>query len=119
MLNLQTPPPRQVLLRLPADVAQNLARRVPPRQRNKFLVDLVRQELDKEDAQLVAACEAMNALEAHNPEFACEGMEWANVALTGSVDDWDPDFDAETFSREAAIAQAALGLSPHSAPVRP
>lgn len=97
-----------MLLRLPEDVAAKLARVVPPRKRNAFLVDLVRRELEQEDAELVAACEAMNALEAADPEFAREGQEWVDADLTGSVDDWDPDFDAETFSREAAVAQAAL-----------
>lgn len=107
MLNLHTTPPRQVLLRLPEDVATKLARAVPPRQRNKFLVALVRQELEKEDAQLVAACEAMNALEAAHPELLIETQEWLDADLTGSVDNWDPDFDRETFEREVAIAQAA------------
>jgi hypothetical protein len=109
MLNLQTPPPRQVLLRLPADVAQNLAHRVPPRQRNSFLVNLVRQELGKEDAELVAACEALNAIEAAHPELLVETQEWLDADLSGSVDDWDPDFDRATFEREFAIAQAKLG----------
>lgn len=108
MLNLQTPPPRQVLLRLPADVAQNLARRVPPRQRNSFLVNLVRHELEKEDAELVAACEALNAMEAAHPELLTETQEWLDADLSGSVDDWDPDFDRATFEREFAIAQAKL-----------
>lgn|SRR5665647_150215 len=111
MLNAQTPPPRQVLLRLPDDVASKLARAVPSRRRNQFLVDLVRRELDKEDQELVAACEAMNAAEAANPALLAETREWLEADLSGSVDDWDPDFDAETFSREAAIAQAALNAS--------
>lgn len=108
MLNIQTLPPTQVLLRLPDDVAAKLARAVPPRQRNSFLVALVRQELEKEDAELVAACEAMNAIEAAHPELLAETQEWLDAKLTGSVDDWDPDFDRETFEREFAIAQAAL-----------
>ena len=108
MLNTQTPPPKQVLLRLPDDVAAKLARAVPPRQRNKFLVDLVRQELEKEDAELVAACEAMNAIEAAYPELLVETQEWLDADLSGSVDDWDPDFDREAFLREFAIAQAKL-----------
>ena len=108
MLNIQTPPPKQVLLRLPEDLASKLARAVAPRQRNSFLIDLVRRELDQEDAAMIAACEAMNALETRDPEFAREGAEWVNADLAGSVDDWDADFDADTFSREASIAQTAL-----------
>lgn len=108
MLNIQTPPPKQVLLRLPDDVAEKLARAVPPRQRNKFLVDLVRQELEKEDAELVAACEAMNTIEMAHPELLAGTQEWLEANLTGSADDWDPDFDRDTFEREFAIAQAKL-----------
>lgn len=107
MLNTQTPPPKQVLLRLPEDLAEKLARAVPPRQRNRFLVDLVRHELEKEDAELVAACETMNAIEAAHPELLAETQEWLDADLSGSVDDWDPDFDRETFEREFAAAQAA------------
>lgn len=114
MLNTQTTPPKQVLLRLPDDVAAKLARAVPPRRRNQFLIDLVRRELDKEDQELVAACDAMNADEAANPAFLAETKEWLDADLSGPVDDWDPDFDAETFSREAAIAQVALNAPPSS-----
>ena len=108
MLNIQTNPPKQVLLRLPDDVAIKLARAVPPRQRNQFLVDLLRQEFEKEDAELVAACEALNAIEAAHPELLAETQEWLDADLTGPVDDWDPDFDRKSFEREFAIAQAKL-----------
>lgn len=108
MLNTQTPPAKQVLLRLPDDVAAKLARAVPPRKRNQYLVDLVRQDLEKEDAELVAACEYMNQIEAANPELARETEEWINATLTESVDTWDPDFDAATFEREFAAAQAEM-----------
>ena len=95
-----------MLLRLPDDVATKLARAVPPRQRNQFLVDLVRRELEKEDPELVAACEAMNAIEAAHPELVAETQQWLDADLTGSVDDWDPDFDRESCEREFALAQA-------------
>ena len=108
MLNIQTSPPKQVLLRLPEDVAAKLARAVPPRQRNQFLVRLLRQELEKEDAELVAACEAMNAIEAVHPELVVETRQWLDADLTGSVDDWDADFDRDSFEREFAIAQSKL-----------
>lgn len=111
MLNTQTHPPKQVLLRLPDDLASKLARAVPSRRRNQFLVDLVRRELDKEDDALMAACEAMNALEGENSALLNETREWLQADLAGSVEDWDPNFDAETFSQEAAIAQAALNTS--------
>ena len=111
MLNIQTSPPKQVLLRLPDDVAAKLARAVPPRQRNQFLVDLLRQELEKEDAELVAVCEALNAIEAAHPELLAETQEWLDADLTGPVDDWDPDFDQQSFEREFAIAQEKLRAS--------
>ena len=101
-------PSKQILVRLPDDVAVRLARAVAPRQRNRFVVDLLRRELEKEDAALIAACEAMNRFEAAHPESAQETREWLEADLVGSVDDWDPNFDAEKFSRDAAIAQAAL-----------
>lgn len=108
MLNTQARPSKQVLLRLPEELATKLARAVPPRRRNQFLVDLVRHELEKEDAELVAACEAMNALEATQPELLAQTQEWLDAELTASVDEWDANFDRETFEREFAIAQAQL-----------
>jgi anion-transporting ArsA/GET3 family ATPase len=110
MLNIQTPPPKQVLLRLPDDVAANLARAVPPRQRNRYIVNLLAQDLsakqDAESRMLAQAADRMNELEAQYPEIARETEEWVNAELTESVEVWDPDFDGETFERELAEAQA-------------
>lgn len=108
MLTANTPPPKQVLLRLPDDVAAKLARAVAPRKRNQFLIDLVRRELEKEDQALIDACEALNRMEAGNPALRAEATEWLEADLTASVDASDLDFDAETFSRDATKAQAAL-----------
>jgi hypothetical protein len=107
MLASNPPPPKQVLLRLPEDLAGKLARAVPPRKRNQFLIDLVRRELEKEDHALIEACEALNRMDAGKPALRAETSEWLEADLTTPVDEWDPDFDAETFSREAAEAQAA------------
>ena len=111
MLDTQTPPPKQVLLRLPDDVAAKLARAVPPRQRNRYIVDLLKQDLlakqEAENRMMTQAAERMNELEALYPELARETQEWVNAELTESVDVWDPDFDRETFERELAEAQAA------------
>lgn len=101
------PPPRQVLLRLPEDVAARLARAVPPRQRNRFLVDLVRRELSKEDDALAAACEAMNQLEARTPGLQAETAEWLDAPLAAQEDALDEGFDAHAFARAATKAQAA------------
>ena len=111
MLNTQTHPPKQVLLRLPDDVAAKLARAVPPRQRNRYIVDLLKQDLlakqEAENRMMTQAAERMNELEALHPELARETQEWVDAELTESVDVWDPDFDRETFERELAEAQAA------------
>lgn len=115
MLNTQTPPPKQVLLRLPDDVAEKLARAVPSRQRNRYIVDLLKQDLlAKQEAQsrmLAEAADRMNELEAEYPELARESEEWVNAELTESVDAWDPDFDREAFEREFTEAQAARRVS--------
>ena len=108
MLNTQISLPKQILLRLPEDLADKLARAVPPRQRTAFLTELVRRELEQQDRQIVAACDALNALEAADVEFANAGKDWLDADLTRSADGGNANFDAETFSREAAIAQAAL-----------
>lgn len=118
MLNTRmTPPaaPKQVLLRLPEDLATKLARAVPPRGRNQFLVDLIshaltaRQEEDKR--LLIEAAQRMNALEAQFPELARETEEWVNADLTGSVDVWDPDFDREAFEQDRLAAKAKVQSS--------
>ena len=100
--------PKQVLLRLPDELAVRLARAVAPRQRNRFLVDLVRQALDREEAQLLAACAYMNQIEATHPVLAREGEEWVRSGLTPAVELADPDFDRATFEREFCAAQAEL-----------
>ena len=115
MLNTQTPPPKQVLLRLPDDVAAKLARAVPPRQRNRYIVDQLKQDLlskqEAESRMLAEAADRMNELEAQYPELSRESEEWVNSELTESVDVWDPDFDREAFEREFAEAQAARRTS--------
>lgn len=110
-MQTQTNPPKQVLLRLPDDLAAQLARAVPPRQRNRYIVDLLTKnfaaQLEAESHMLMEAAERMNALEAQYPELARETQEWVGAELTESVDIWDPDFDREAFERDFAEAQAA------------
>jgi hypothetical protein len=114
MLTANTPPPKQVLLRLPDDVAAKLARAVAPRKRNQFLIDLVRRELEKEDLALIEACEALSRMEAADPALRAESTEWLAAGLTASANAGDSDFDAETFSREAAQARAPLARKPQA-----
>lgn len=112
----RTPAPRQVLLRLPEDVADQLARTVAPRRRNQFLVDVVAQALaDRQatdDRTLRDAAERLNALEAQYPELAQEAQDWAQASLTDSADSADADFDHEAFEHDLAEARAANGSPP-------
>ncbi len=112
MLTTSIQAPKQVLLRLPDDVAAKLARAVAPRKRNQFLVDLVRRELDKEDQALIDACESLNRIEAAHPTLKAEATEWLEANLTASVYTSDSGFDAKAFSRAAAQAQALLARKP-------
>lgn len=109
MLNIPTPPPRQVLLRLPDDLAAKLARAVPSRQRNRYIIELLTHDLAaKEEANgrlLAEAAERLNEIEAQYPELARETEEWVNAVLT---EDDDDGFDKEVFEREFAIAQADM-----------
>lgn len=118
MPHVTSPSPRQVLLRLPEDVATRLARAVPPRKRNQFLIDLVRRELDKEDEALVAACEGMNRLEAESAALQAEATEWLDAPLLPDADALDAGFDADAFARDAAKAQAGRAARKARAPTR-
>ena len=66
MMHTLNAPPRQVLLRLPEDLAVKLARAVAPRQRNRFLVDMLAKALDEQkqtrDLELISAAIRMNEL---------------------------------------------------------
>ena len=115
MLKIKPSTTKQVLLRLPEDLAARLARAVPARQRNRYIVDLLKQDLHAKQAaqsrMLAEAANRMNELEGLHPELARESDEWVNAELTESVDVWDPDFDRATFERELAEAQAARRTS--------
>lgn len=113
MLNLHTTPPKQVLLRLPDEVAAKLARAVPVRKRNRYIVDLLTQDLtlkEKALSQMLAeAAQRLNEIEAQFPELARETDEWVNAVLTDKQND---GFDPVAFEREFAIAQAATTKRP-------
>lgn len=116
MLPTNDPAPRQVLVRLPHSVAAQLAQRVPPRQRNRYIVELLARDLERqgekeaEERQLIEAAESMNRLEAEDPEFAREAQELVEAKLTRYLD--DEDFDRAQFEREFAEAQARYRVPP-------
>lgn len=96
--------PQQLLLRLPDDLAQRFAQVVPSRQRSRFLLDLLRSELDRESLALEQAAKRLTELESGHPVLTAETAQWVDASLT--TDD-DADFNAERFEREFAKAQAS------------
>ena len=95
--------PQQLLLRLPDDLAQRFAQVVPSRQRSRFLLDLLRSELDRESLALELAAKTLTELESGHPSLAAETAQWLEAPLAS---DDDADFNAEEFEREFAKAQA-------------
>ncbi|MDI9334937.1 MAG: hypothetical protein QM533_11250 [Cytophagales bacterium] len=100
---------QSMLLRLPSDLMAELSRVAPSRGRNQFVVETLQRDLERRraesDAQIIAACEALNAYEASNPAFAAEGMEWVNAVLT---EDDGEVFDEAEFEQAFAATQAQL-----------
>ncbi len=97
--------PQQLLLRLPDDLAQRFAQVVPSRQRSRFLLDLLRSELDRESLALEQAAKTLTELESAHPTLAAETAQWVDASLT--IDD-DSDFNAEEFERQFTQAQAEV-----------
>lgn len=95
--------PQQLLLRLPDDLAQRFAQVVPSRQRSRFLLDLLRSELDRESLALAQAAKTLTELESGHLTVAEETAQWVDASLTA---DDDADFNAEEFERQFAQAQA-------------
>jgi len=94
---------QQLLLRLPDDLAQRFAQVVPSRLRSRFLLNLLRTELDRESQALAQAAETLTALECGQAGLAAESAQWTEASLTP---DDDSDFNTEVFEREFARAQA-------------
>lgn len=115
-LNYAPPAPasemQSMLLRLPRDLMQQLSRLAPNRGRNQFVVEALQHEIERREAeseaQIVAACEALNAYEAAHPEVVAENMEWVNAVLT---EDDGEEFDVAEFEQAFALTQAKLPAS--------
>ncbi len=103
---------QSMLLRLPRDLMTQLSRIAPNRGRNQFVVEALQHELQRRkaesDAQIIAACEALNAYEAAHPEVLAESMEWVNAVLT---EDDGEEFDVAEFEQAFALTQAKLPAS--------
>lgn len=99
-----------MLLRLPRDLMTQLSRIAPNRGRNQFVLEALQREIAQrraqaaaeDDAMLTAAAIRMNEIEAADPEFAAEGVEWVNAVLTEEDDD---DFDPVEFERGWVLSQ--------------
>ena len=98
--------PQQLLVRLPDDLAQRFAQVVPSRQRSRFLLDLLRSELDRESLALAQAAQTLTELESGQPALTAEAAQWVAASLTTDTPDDDADFNAEAFERDFAAAQA-------------
>jgi hypothetical protein len=98
--------PQQLLLRLPEDLSQRFAQLVPQRQRSRFLLDLLRAELDRESQALALAAKTLTKLESTDPKTLSESTQWTSAILSPESADDDANFDVETFEREFAAAQA-------------
>ena len=100
-------PTQQLLLRLPSDLALRFAQVVPSRQRSRFLLNLLRNELDRESQSLASVARKLTASESGQPEILAESDPWIGASLTAQD---DLQFDAAEFEREFAVAQAKLKL---------
>lgn len=100
--------PQQLLLRLPEDLSQRFAQIVPQRQRSRFLLDLLRTELDRESQALTLAAKTLTELESMHPNLLAESAQWVSASL---ITDDDANFDAQSFEREFTAAQTKLQTS--------
>lgn len=103
--------PQQLLLRLPEDLSQRFAQIVPQRQRSRFLIDLLRTELDRESQALTLAAKTLTELESVHPNLLAESAQWVSASLTTEITDDDANFDAQAFEREFTAAQTKLQTS--------
>ena len=99
---------QQITLRLPNDLARQLAAYTPSRKRkrkrkrNQFVVELVRRELDRERRELAEATQRLSALEAAH---AVEDSDWLDLDTSDST--WG-EFDEERFLNELVTKQRPL-----------
>ena len=104
MHNTQQQPQQQLLLRLPHDLASRFAQVVSPRQRSRYLIELLRRELDRESNELVEAAKHLSKLEAKEKALTTESKVWLDTPLVADPDD---GFDADQFKRQYEQAQSS------------
>ena len=76
----------QILIRLPEEIASRFKAAIPPRQRNKFVAELVKKALAAHEAKLGKIAEEVTQEELENPELIAEDRDW-NATLADGLDE--------------------------------
>ena len=74
---------QQILIRLPEEIAARLKAVVPPRQRNKFVSDLVATAIARHEDELAKIATAVTNEEKRNPKIARETRDWEATIADG------------------------------------
>lgn len=82
---------RQIMVRLPEQIATRLDSVVPRRKRNQFIVDRLSEVIDEQDTQLAKIAAAVTAEEDNDPEYQQFIKDW-EVTVGDGIDE-DNAFD--------------------------
>ncbi len=74
---------RQILIRLPEEVAAKLKAAVPARQRNKFIAELVAAAVARHEDKLAKIADAVTSEEKRKPKIVQETRDWEAAAGDG------------------------------------
>ncbi len=74
---------RQILIRLPEDIAARLQAVVPPRKRNRFVADLVTTAIVHHEETLGRIAAAVTKEERNSPTLRQETREWEATIADG------------------------------------
>jgi hypothetical protein len=77
---------RKMTFSLPLDLADRLVKRVPARERSRFLAELLEKSLREEDESLVLSCLSANA----DPEVKTIEKEWDEMRDAIDEPGWEP-----------------------------
>lgn len=75
---------RKMTFSLPGDLAQQFVRRVPARERSRFLARALENSLGEEEKALVRSCQAAN----EDPEVKAIEEEW-DATVDGIEEPWE------------------------------
>ncbi len=82
-MSIQT---RQILVRLPEQIASRLELVVPRRKRNQFIVDRLRMAIEEHDDELAKIASLVTADEKNDPEMQQFYKDW-DVTVADSLDE--------------------------------